>query len=134
MKEDRDFSRNAIKPFIIFFLFVVWNNSVGQAEVISATSPSFSDVNSAVSRANAGDTVIVPPGSANWGANYISTTKALSIIGAGIGLTNISATGTYVFQFLPDAPTIASDGKVRVSGFTINGNYHGPTCPVYIEH
>ncbi|MGA2531511.1 MAG: hypothetical protein ABSG19_00600 [Candidatus Aminicenantales bacterium] len=108
--------------------------AIGKAEVIRAASPSFVDVSSAVSRAKAGDTVIVPAGSADWGANHISTTKALSIIGAGIGLTNITATGTYVFQFLPDAPTVASDEKVRVSGFTINGNYHGPTNPVYIEH
>jgi Pectate lyase superfamily protein len=132
MKKNRNYSRNAIKPFIAFFLFAVLNNSVGQAEVIRAASPSFADVRTAVSRTKTGDTVIIPAGSATWSQQLILT-KGVSIIGAGIGQTVITSgySGhsaytsyldpvSYLIAYTPSSPDL--DEAFRLSGFTIDFN------------
>jgi PKD repeat protein len=95
--------------------------SITQANVITAASPSFSDVSAAVAAARAGDTVLVPAGSATWGG-YLSITKGISIIGAGIGNTIITAGSSRIISFSPDATTRANQDLFRVSGFAFRGS------------
>lgn len=91
---------------------------------IYATSPSLADVQSAISVANPGDTVIVPAGSATW-LSTLTITKSILLFGDGIGLTNITCgfSGTkwnFLIDYQPSAATIAADAPFRISGFTID--------------
>src|SRR4030042_2220013 len=52
--------------------------------VITAASPSHADVSAAIVRAKAGDTVLIPAGSATW-SQQLEITKPINLIGAGIG-------------------------------------------------
>jgi len=101
--------------------------AVDNTDVITAASPSFSDVRAAVSRAKAGDTVIVPSGSATWTSNLVIT-KGIKLIGAGIGQTVITGgytnsgsyfeTSGYLISYEPSHPEL--NEPFRLSGFTIN--------------
>jgi len=95
----------------------------------TAASASFSDVSAAVAVARAGDTVIVPAGSATW-SGYLNITKGISIIGAGIGNTIITAASTHIFRFSPDALTRTNQDLFRISGFTFRGS---PTDLILLE-
>jgi hypothetical protein len=92
-----------------------------------AASTSLAHVSAAIASADNGDTVIVPAGSSDWD-DTISVTKAISLIGAGIGQTVIKNTistpslnvgADCLFSFL--LPVISA-GRLRVSGFEFNGN------------
>jgi hypothetical protein len=94
------------------------------AGVITAASPSYADVSAAIALANSGDTVIVPAGSATWSQQLVIT-KAVRIIGAGIGNTIITrgypgGRYDYMIHYIPDAASIAADALFRFSGFTID--------------
>jgi len=95
--------------------------TVRYTEVITAASASFVDVSAAVSAARAGDTVLVPAGSAIW-SGYLNVTKGISIIGAGIANTIITAGSTHIFRFSPEALTRTNQDLFRISGFTFRGN------------
>jgi hypothetical protein len=96
-------------------------------ETITAASASFLDVSTAIARANPGDTVIVPAGSATW-SQRLEITKGINLIGAGIGSTVI--TGSYnalrndfdplyfLVTYQPSDP--AANDPFRLSGFTFN--------------
>ena len=81
-------------------------------------SCSYSDIASAISAANAGDTIRISPGSCTF-SNTLYVTKALHIIGAGSDRVRITdndvANGTW---------DLNAPGLIRLSGFTIDG---GPT-------
>ncbi len=101
--------------------------TIGTSNVITAASPSYSDVAAAIAAASAGDTVIVPAGSATW-SSHLVITKPISLIGAGQGQTNITSsyagsggTGSadnWLISYVPSSP--ANDGAFRLSGFSIN--------------
>ena len=103
--------------------------TAGLIKVIRAASASFADVSAAVSKAKAGDTVIVPAGSASW-ANQLVATKGINLIGAGIGKTviigNYAASGdrlsslAYLVVYRPANPEL--NEPFRLSGFSFNCN------------
>src|SRR5439155_10975484 len=64
---------------------------VGQTEAgvtITAGGVSLAAVQSAVSSAADGDTVVVPPGTGTW-SSTLNVTKNISLVGAGVGQTVI---------------------------------------------
>lgn len=92
--------------------------AVRQPNTITAASPSFADVSAAIALANSGDTVIVPAGAATW-SSQLAVTKAIRLIGAGVGNTTITSSYSgYVIKYQPASPN-PSD-LFRLSGFTFN--------------
>ena len=59
-----------------------------QAQV-TAQSCSSTDVQAAINSASAGQTVSVPAGNCTWGSNSVAINKAITLNGAGQGVTNI---------------------------------------------
>lgn len=122
-----------------------------------AASASYADVAAAIASATAGDTVTVPAGSATWATN-LAVTKALSIVGAGIGSTIITGNfindypsgaeyfdkNNYLVSYEPADPE--ADETFRLSGFTLdcdlksngiyllNDTYVNPIHNVRIDH
>ena len=99
------------------------------------TNGSRSDVQSKVNGASSGDTVTVPSGSFTWAGAVTVTGKALTISGAGIDTTTITAGSAGAFSvactaanfveitgftFAPNAN--AGDGLIEMSGPTAGGN------------
>ena len=99
------------------FLLCLWT-SVPEifADTHTAVSCSYSDVNSAVSAASAGDTIIVPAGTCTW-ASQLNVTKGITIQGTGTGVTNIYGTGGS-YWFINASPPINTN--FRVTGFSFN--------------
>jgi hypothetical protein len=101
-----------MKRISLAALVVLVAAPLAHAATQTATTCSKADVDAAISRAVDGDTVRIPAGSCSWSSS-VSTTKGISIIGAGVGSTNIANGGFHM-----DAPS----GKVwRVSGLTVTG-------------
>lgn len=65
---------------------------VGAAGATTRTSPttSYTDVNNTLTACVSGDTLVIPAGSSTWATTLNVTGKALTIQGAGQGLTNIT--------------------------------------------
>lgn len=97
----------------------------GSAATITAVSPNFTDVQSAVASAVSGDTVAIPAGTATWTTLLtIPTAKILTIRGQGDATTIIKTTPGAIFSFTnatritglrfelnnPDAEGIRADG------------------------
>lgn len=103
---------------------------------IQAASASQADVEAAITSASPGDTVNVPAGSATW--NGLTIAKPISLVGAGIGQTNITittgentitkqATGiTYMRGF-----SFSRTSQPTTYAWIINGNWSDR--PVIIE-
>ena len=102
--------------------------SVTYADVIQAASPSYADVVLAISTANSGDTVLIPPGKATWNQQLVLS-KGIKIIGAGVGQTvitsgynaptpNSTSSRNALIYYRPDIPSDAE--KFRLSGFTFD--------------
>jgi len=112
--------------YMSWLLTFILINSACSCEAASPSNPntptelSLTKVNKAISAAKAGDTVTLAAGSATWDG-YITVTKGISIIGAGIGKTIITAGSDHVFKFTPDAETRTNQNEFRISGFTFNG-------------
>jgi hypothetical protein len=98
---------------------------IGMA-TIAAASASYAHVAAAIALASAGDSVTFPAGSATWNSR-LEITTGINLIGAGIGVTNITSgyTGTgdyfdktnYLISYLP---TASLDETFRLSGFTLD--------------
>jgi len=92
------------------------------AATINATSASYAAVSAAVNSAAAGDTVVVPAGSATWGST-LSITRGITLIGGGIDVTVITSSIANNFaaliSYAPANPSLNT--PFRVSGFTLNG-------------
>ena len=69
-------------------------SGAAQAKTITALTPSFFDVNKAISSAVDGDTIIVPAGKATWTSKLVIT-KAITLMGK---TTTDSVAGTAVDQ------------------------------------
>ena len=111
--------------------------SVSPSGSITAASPSFADVSTAIAQANPGDTVIVPAGTAIWN-DHLIITKGVNLIGAGIGQTVITSNYTepnhhyqpangyspsqcleqYLITYHPSNPS--ENEPFRLSGFTFD--------------
>jgi hypothetical protein len=76
------------------------------ARTVSARSPSFADVSTAIAVASDGDTVLVPSGTASWGTGLVIT-KGIQLIGQ---TTTDSVAGTAVDR------TIIQDNVARRAG------------------
>jgi hypothetical protein len=84
----------------------------GHAADRNAATCSFADVSSAYSAASDGDRVVIPAGSCGWNST-LTITKAVQVVAAGEGATNLTGA-----RFTVNVP----DGKGwRVSGFTTSG-------------
>jgi hypothetical protein len=99
------------------------------AATVTAPTCSKSDVTTAITNAADGDTVRIPAGSCTWGGG-ISTSKGVSIIGAGQGTTIITSGG-----FDMSTP---SGKSWRVSGLTLRGTsgfgVYGESKAFRIDH
>ena len=98
----------------------------GEAAItIKAASAAFNDVNAAISRANDGDTVVVPPGTASWTQTLV-VAKGITIQGAttvtGDHTTTMSATDQTII--LDDVP-IARNGRAAILSFVCNAGQSG---------
>lgn len=112
--------------------------TIGQSDVITATSASYADVSTAISKAQSGDTVIIPAGKTTWSSPLVIT-KGIKLIGAGIGQTVITSgysghttytnycdPASHLITYYPQHPEL--DEPFRLSGFTmdLNANCYGP--------
>ena len=93
----------------------------GYAATINAASCSQSAVASAASSANRNDTVTVPAGACSWNSPVLLT-KGITLVGAGVGSTVITSSGSLVLvSAVPDATAIANGENIKITGFTFNG-------------
>ena len=114
----------------IILLLLLAGSGSARAAVINAASPSLADVNSAVSSASDGDTVVIPTGSATW-SSQLSITKAITLGGSGpdarpnITSTSTGAVGiiftvptgkTVIFQHMNFAEFKATNALIEVAG------------------
>jgi hypothetical protein len=84
------------------------------AQTVTASSCSQTDVQNAINSVSSGETVIVPSQTCTWGSG-ITVTKAIHLHGAGIGNTVITGGIQY-------APIVAEAAKVfELDGFTFQG-------------
>lgn len=110
--------------FFVMTMGLVLSSLVTQGDcaTIAARSPSQSDVQTAISSAAEGDTVMVPAGSVSWGSPVSIGGKAITVLGAGIDATVITSGQAFNIEGV--------EGKsFRVSGFTFKGS-GGPTIRV----
>jgi hypothetical protein len=114
--------------FVLLFLAAVSN-----AAAIKAASTSLFDVQSAVSSAASGDTVVVPAGSSTW-SGVLTINKGIILQGGGVGNTVISASisnaADGLIHYEPTSPSL--DEPFAVSGFTFECKWL--TCGVMIEN
>src|SRR5262245_58988014 len=88
-------------------------------------TPDFESVSACVSRASAGGTVNVLAGEVTW-TSTLTITKSLTLAGAGVDQTVISAAVT---QVITDTPAY-----VRITGFGFKGGAAGPSGMVNIQN
>lgn len=113
-----------IRVFVIFAILGFCYSPFmleSRADTRMAASCSFPDVSSAVSSAAVGDTIRVPAGSCTW-TSTLGITKGIAIIGAGIGNTVITRSGTNALISIDPADYSDTINLYRVSGFTLDLN------------
>ncbi len=98
-----------------FFL----NSPRAVGATVNAASCSQSAVQTAVNNATAGDIVSVQAGSCTWASPVKISGKSLTLQGAGIGQTNITASSS-AFGI-----TASATNFVTLSGFTVTGSTSG---------
>lgn len=96
---------------LLTFVLNAFFGTESRATTITALTCSQSDVATAIAAASSGDTVVVPSGSCSWSG--LSLNKAITLKGAGTGLTNITLTGNNTF-------TKSSAGVMRIGGFSFS--------------
>ncbi|MBN1398443.1 MAG: T9SS type A sorting domain-containing protein [Bacteroidetes bacterium] len=136
--------------FILIFGFILLIISNAQAGIIQSASCQKDSIQSAIDRAEAGDTILVPPGECIWD-DQLLITKGIILLGSGIDTTIIKYNGpsgyTYAVNVSPDLETAQNDHAVRISGFTFeklvrayatiilqNNHYEYPLTKVMIDH
>lgn len=119
---------------IVFFLFFLAHGLC--AVTITASSPLFSDVQTAVDLANDGDTVKVPFGTEVWYSTLLIT-KSIILKGDGIGRTTIkngkgsNDGGNFILFLRPLVP--ADNPYIEITGFTLDGNGVGACISINAE-
>jgi len=95
------------------------------AITIKAASLAFNDVNAATSRANDGDTVVIPPGTASWTQTLV-VAKGITIQGVttvtGDHTTTMNANDQTIIL---DDVSIAHNGRAAILSFTCNAGQSG---------
>lgn len=88
------------------------------------------DIQTAIDAANAGDTVTLPAGSVSWvdSGPCIDVTKAITITGAGQGLTNITLNLTATWAHTGFYVNAFSTGLFEISGITFLGTTAYPAA------
>ena len=127
-----------MKPFNKISNYLTWiicsaliAGSLPKAKAdIIATSPERSDVIDALNLASAGETIIVPAGTATW-TSSITLPRTMTLQGSGIGSTIINLTGNGIRL---------NNTQSRITGFTFissatsTGNYHiQADCDTWFE-
>ncbi len=109
-----------IRCLMFLILGTFGTPSYSWAATINAASCSQSAVQSAINSASNGDTVKVPAGNCNWGANVNIGSKAITLQGSGVGQTNIthnvSGSQVKLVQFTQHAVI-----STRITGFSFLG-------------
>lgn len=103
---------------LILGLWVFGCLGISQAATINAASTSRTDVGTAVTASSDGDTVVIPAGTSTW-TTGLTLTKAITLQGAGIGLTIIRdgiASGYLINT------TLVSNQVTRITGIEFNDN------------
>jgi hypothetical protein len=88
-------------------------------KVVNAASCSQADVQKATDSASDGDSVVVPAGSGTWATPVIIANKGITLRGAGINKTVITAATGH--QQCPLAVAGVEGKPLRITGFTFNG-------------
>ena len=103
--------------FIIVGVVLLTSTAVSSyATTINAATCYAADVQSAINSAVTGDIVLVPSGSCNWGsATVVIDGKNITVQGAGIDVTTITATGTIAWRIGSQGGTGNSS---RITAFT----------------
>ena len=70
------------------------------------TTPDSASVQTCITNATAGDTINISSGSASWGLHSVVLAKALTLNGAGIGVTNITVTAHSTFDITKQSAII----------------------------
>ena len=106
-----------------------------------AKSCFFDDVQEAIRNAKAGDTVVVPAGSATWNSNLVIN-KGIILKGMGVDKTVITCnydgtgesmnSGGYFISYEPGSP--AEDQPFRLTGFTFNLNSKSNTGGLLLKN
>jgi hypothetical protein len=115
------YRRSYVSLFSLLATLLLTVSGSAQATTITATSVSFADVTSAIASASAGDTVIVPAGTATW-ITTLSIAKSITLQGAGPGLTVITDEVPRVAPMpglVSFSTTLGSPS--RLTGFTFQG-------------
>lgn len=111
-----------MKPLVGLLVCQLLVPTAALAKTITAATCSAVDVNQAVARAAEGDTVLVPPGTAEWGG--VNVDKAITLQGSGQDATIITLRGTAVTLASSRAVirdfTITSDAKTGRKDVMIN--------------
>jgi hypothetical protein len=81
---------------------------------LTAPSPAYADVKSTLDRANAGDTVIIPSGSATWDST-LTVSKSVTIQGSGSSSTKIVRKSGFNGDLI-NITKLPSDVPVRITG------------------
>ena len=109
--------------------------------VITSASCELADVKAAIAQAKAGDTVVVPAGSATWNSNLVIN-KGIILKGMGVDKTVITCnydgtgesmnSGGYFISYEPGSP--AEDQPFRLTGFTFNLNSKSNTGGLLLKN
>lgn len=115
---------SAMKPLVVLtgLSIILWASMTGAyAASITASSCSQTAVSAAVTAAAVGDTVVVPAGTCTW-TTKLTITKGLTLKGAGVGSTTITASNgsDFILEYAPSAPQ--NDVLFRITEFTFNQN------------
>lgn len=112
----------------------------GSSPTWTAASASQTDVSDCITAATAGDTINIPAGTVSW--TSLSINKAVTLAGAGIGLTNIALMGA------EDSIIVTNQTqKIRFTAISFSTSYFGtgnhpmlitgtwpPSAPVIFDH
>lgn len=107
---------------LILFLLLAVASARATTYVSDGAQSGASGVNTLIAGASPGDTITIPAGSFTWGTAGLVTSvnKAITLVGAGVGLTTIVLADT--------GPTYGNGGVISISadatvgGFRMNGS------------
>ena len=115
--------------WILCSALIAWSMPNTNAGIV-ANSPEWADVIDAINLASAGETIIVPAGTATW-TSSITLPRTMTLQGSGIGSTIINLTGNGIRL---------NNTQSRITGFTFissatsTGNYHiQADCDTWFE-
>ncbi len=127
---DRRFIRLANVLCVITLLFT--SGWTVRCATLTAASTSATDVQAAINSASAGDTVIVPSGSATW-SSTVTITKGITLVGGGNtgGTTTITQGGGANTAMLSVSPNTGA--SVTVKNFTFVESYNDNPTSSFIQ-